>query len=62
MLTAAHADERFIKKIVGHARNGNVTEKVYTHLEIKELRNEINKLEALLPATSDMKKDATLCE
>lgn len=62
MLTAAYVDERFIKKIVGHSGNGNVTEKVYTHLEIKELRNEINKLEALLPATSNMKKDATQCE
>lgn len=62
MLTVAHVDKRFIKKLVGHSGKGDVTEGTYTHLEIKELRNEINKLEALLPATSNMKKDATQCE
>ncbi len=42
-LTAAEVDERFIKKIVGHKGQG-VTEIVYTHLEIQELLDAINKI------------------
>lgn len=43
LLTAAKVDERFIQKIVGHKGQG-VTRQVYTHLEIKELLEEINKI------------------
>ena len=43
MLTAAEVDERFIQKIVGH-KGQNVTRQVYTHLEIKELLDAIDKI------------------
>ena len=43
LLTAAKVDERFIQKIVGH-KGQNVTTQVYTHLEIQELINEIDKI------------------
>lgn len=41
LLTKAGADERYIKRIVGHAGKG-VTENVYTHIEIEELRKVVN--------------------
>jgi len=43
LLTAAKVDERFVQKIVGH-KGQNVTRHVYTHLEIEELINEIDKI------------------
>jgi len=43
MLTAAKVDERFIQKIVGH-KGQNVTQQVYTHFEIQELIEEIDKI------------------
>lgn len=43
MLTAAGVDERIVKKIIGHAA-GNVTEDVYTDLEISVLLAAINKI------------------
>ena len=43
MLTAAKVDERFIQQIVGH-KGQNVTRRVYTHLEIETLLNEIDKI------------------
>jgi len=43
LLTAAGVDERIIKKIVGHKGQG-VTKAVYTHVEIGELLEEINKI------------------
>ena len=43
MLAAANVDERVIKKIVGHKGQG-VTETVYTHFEIAELLDAINKI------------------
>lgn len=43
LLTAAGVDERIIKKIVGHKGQG-VTQVVYTHLEIEELLDAINKI------------------
>ncbi|WP_352400110.1 site-specific integrase [Anaerotignum sp.] len=43
LLTAAGVDERIIKKIVGHKGQG-VTQAVYTHVEIGELLEEINKI------------------
>lgn len=43
LLTAAKVDERFIQKIVGH-KGQNVTQIVYTHLEIQELIAEIDKI------------------
>lgn len=43
MLTVAGVDERIIKKIVGHAGKG-ITENVYTHIEMKELLEAINKI------------------
>lgn len=43
MMTAEKIDERFIQKIVGH-KGQNVTQQVYTHLEIEELIQEIDKI------------------
>ena len=43
LLTAAKVDERYIQKIVGH-KGQNVTRAVYTHLEIKDLLDEIDKI------------------
>ena len=43
LLTAVKADERFIQKIIGH-KGQNVTQVVYTHLEIKELIDEIDRI------------------
>lgn len=42
-MTTAKVDERFIQKIVGH-KGQNVTRQVYTHLEIQELIDEIDKI------------------
>lgn len=42
-LTAAGVDERIIQKIVGH-KGQNVTRQVYTHLEIQELIDAIDKI------------------
>ena len=42
-LTAAGVDDRIIKKIVGHKGNG-ITQALYTHLEIVELQNAVNKI------------------
>ena len=42
-LTAAKVDERFIQRIVGH-KGQNVTRQVYTHFEIQELIEEIDKI------------------
>lgn len=43
LLTAAGVDERVIRKIVGHKGQG-VTEVVYTHFQIEELKEAINKI------------------
>ena len=43
LMTVAKVDERYIQKIVGH-KGQNVTTQVYTHLEIQELVNEIDKI------------------
>lgn len=43
LLTAAKVDERFIQKLVGH-KGQNVTRNVYTHLEIQELIQEVDKI------------------
>lgn len=43
LLTVAGVDERIIKKIVGHKGQG-VTQQVYTHVEIGELLDAINKI------------------
>lgn len=43
MMTVAGIDERIIKKIVGHAGKG-ITENVYTHIEMKELLEAINRI------------------
>lgn len=44
MLAEAHVDQTTIKKIVGHSGAMTLTEKVYTHLDIEELINAINKI------------------
>ena len=43
MLTVAGVDDKVIKKIVGHIGQ-SVTEVVYTHFEIVELIDAINKI------------------
>lgn len=37
-------NQTIIKKIVGHKSIMNLTEAVYTHIEIKELLNAVNKI------------------
>ena len=44
MLTQADVKPVTIKKIVGHSGAMSLTEKVYTHLDIQELLNAINKI------------------
>lgn len=43
LLTLAKIDDKIIRKIVGH-KGQNVTEIVYTHFEIKELKEAINQI------------------
>ena len=43
LLASAGVDERVVKKIVGHKGQG-VTQVVYTHFEIAELIDAINKI------------------
>ena len=43
MLTVAGVSDKVIKKIVGH-KGQSVTEVVYTHFEIEELIDAINKI------------------
>lgn len=43
MLTVAGVSDKIIKKIVGHKGQG-VTETVYTHFELEELIDAINKI------------------
>ena len=45
MLTVAGIDDRIIKKIIGHAGN-NVTEAVYTHVELPVKLQAVNKIAA----------------
>ncbi|MDO4331050.1 MAG: tyrosine-type recombinase/integrase [Lachnospiraceae bacterium] len=44
LLVTAGVEQTFIKKIVGHSSAMNLTEKVYTHIDVKELVNAINKI------------------
>lgn len=44
MLAEAHVDQTTIKKIVGHSGAMSLTEKVYTHLDIQELIDAVNKI------------------
>lgn len=43
LLTAAGADDKIIKRIVGHA-GSSITDTVYTHFEIAQLLNAINSI------------------
>lgn len=44
MLAEAGVNQTIIKKIVGHSGSMTLTEKVYTHFDIKELVNAINQI------------------
>ena len=44
MLAKAGVNQTIIKKIVGHSGAMTLTEKVYTHLDVKELVNAINRI------------------
>ena len=44
MLAEAGTNQTIIKKIVGHSSAMTLTEKVYTHFDIKELVDAINKI------------------
>ena len=44
LMAEAMIDERIVKKILGHAHNMSLTEKVYTHYEIKTLVDAINQI------------------
>ena len=46
MLAKAGVDQTIIKKIVGHSGAMTLTEKVYTHFDVKELVNAINQIES----------------
>ena len=43
LLTKARIDERIIKKIIGHSGKG-VTEIVYTHIDMQQLLEAIDKI------------------
>lgn len=43
LLTLAHIEDKLIKRIIGHA-GSSVTEKVYTHFELKQLLDAINQI------------------
>lgn len=52
LLTQAGADQRYIKKLVGHA--GSVTEDVYTHIPMSDLLELVNRVfNPMLPAGFD---------
>ena len=44
MLAEANVNQTIIKKIVGHSGAMTLTEKVYTHFDITELIDAINKI------------------
>ena len=44
LLAEANVSQTIIKKIVGHSGAMTLTEKVYTHLDVKELIDAINKI------------------
>ena len=44
MLAEAKVSQTTIKKIVGHSGAMTLTEKVYTHLDVRELIDAINKI------------------
>ena len=44
MLAEAGVVQTIIKKIAGHSDAMTLTEKVYTHFDVKELVNAINKI------------------
>lgn len=44
MMAEAHIDQTVIKKIVGHKGAMSLTEKVYTHLDVQELIDAVNKI------------------
>ncbi|MEG0806248.1 MAG: tyrosine-type recombinase/integrase [Lachnospiraceae bacterium] len=44
LLAEAHVDQTIIKKIVGHAGAMSLTEKVYTHFDVQDLVDAINKI------------------
>ena len=44
MLTEAEVNATIIKKIVGHSGAMTLTERVYTHLDVKALLEAINKI------------------
>lgn len=43
-MVTANINMTMIKKIVGHKSIMNLTEKIYTHIEIKELLDAVNKI------------------
>lgn len=49
-MTSRHCDDRFLKVILGHTSLQTLTEKVYTHIDIKDLIKEVNKFEKILAA------------
>lgn len=44
MLSKADIDQTMIKNIVGHSSAITLTQKVYTHFDVSELVNAINKI------------------
>ena len=44
MLAEAGVNQTIIKKIVGHSGAMTLTEKVYTHFDVKELVDAINRI------------------
>ena len=50
MLAEAGTNQTIIKKIVGHSGAMTLTEKVYTHFDIKELVDAINKIAKTIDA------------
>ena len=51
MMTEKEVSPTLIKKIVGHSGAMSLTEKVYTHVNVQELLEAINKIEGIkIPA------------
>lgn len=55
MMAKAEVSQTIIKKIVGHAGAMSLTERVYTHFDVKELLDAINKIGCIISVGVDRK-------
>lgn len=57
MLAEAGINQTIIKKIAGHSGAMTLTEKVYTHFDIKELVDAINEIQETIGAIRKLLRD-----